>query len=525
MLADRLKNFFRQFGVYFLIFIVIFCVRLYAINSRTAFFIDDVFTFISSTPNNLTPEGNIAKKSWDNFINFENDKYYRAIDVKKSLFGFDPSVKSIVKDLKTMRTANIDRQHTNLYYSIFRIWASGVDGSDMGKMQRCGRYLNLVFFLLSFFFMYKLLSLIKDDKYFISFGLIFAFVSTSSISLNLLIREYALQELFFIVVNYIFLLFYKKIRENQTYKLKDIILYSFGFALFILSSYFSIIYAILLLGTMLLISLYHKNLYAARYVIYIAIVSIAIVLLVYPSYFDFCTNNEHYINVVNNASNCALDKFHQTFDLVWLNIKQYLFYPAFLFTLVITLITNSFFDNVLEFIKNKFCVQKIIPLLIIIFLSFIFALVNMKIAPYNEFRYIAVSNISFSIMIAIFVYLVKKSYLQYFFILLYFILTISVFYRSVYLVPTPYLYDFFNPNMKKVADAYSESLPVVFDKSYWGYSNYILYLQNNQSVKFIKNRKNANLPEKYILVTREYIPDIVPLSNIVDDYAYIIEKD
>lgn len=108
----------------------------------------------------MSPDGKIFKKQW-NCYEFENGKIYSLNAVKKSLFESKASFKSVVEDLNTMRVANIDRPHTNLYYILLRIWTIGFDGISLKKMILKGCTLNLIFFA---FFVFFPLQAIKFNK-------------------------------------------------------------------------------------------------------------------------------------------------------------------------------------------------------------------------------------------------------------------------------------------------------------------------------------------------------------------------
>ena len=159
----------KKYIVYCLIFILAFGLRLLAFHQKDFIHHDEPFTFFGATPVNVLPDGNSSfKKSWDVY-NIEFNKKYKVRALKKSFFGSDNSLKSLVTDLKEIRSSNIDSSHPIIYYSVFRIFNTGFNGVSWHEGIIRGAFLNLLLFSLSFFFLFKLLNLIREnDTKFIS---------------------------------------------------------------------------------------------------------------------------------------------------------------------------------------------------------------------------------------------------------------------------------------------------------------------------------------------------------------------
>ncbi len=525
------KNFIKfinKFGIYILIFLLSLSIRYFTIEHKFYFFIDEPYSYISSSPNNNTPEGLIAKHQWNSY-NFEKSKIYTGKEIKKSMFELNSSIIAILKDLKTIRTNNIDRQHTNFYYSIFRIFNAGITNIDIKTMIQRGCFLNLIFFTLSFFFMYKLLSLIKNDKQFISLGLLFAFMSTSSISLCFFIREYALQETFFIIVNYVFLILCNKIINNEEVKIKQLFLYSLSISLFCLTSYFSIIYSFILFSAIFIITLYLKHYKHIKNFFIIITISILIILVIYPNYFDFWTNNEHIYGITQKIINFSGAKINENLCNIYILIKDFLIFPLLLLLIIYFLILEFIFEkNKLLFsLKNVYLKKELTYIALIILLAFIWTNIIFLIAPHPNYRYISASMISFSLIITTILNIFRKKILLFIIILPFIFLVINATYFQHFLMSGPkirYIDPFYDIEASK--KLFNKNIPVVFNDIFWFHAHYFPILRDNQKVIFENNIITKDyLPETFILIQNE---DKLPIGKLLEsnlgDNAYLVEK-
>ena len=406
-------NFIKNFFVIILIFLCTLAIRIYAIEHKIASHCDETFTYYSSTPANISPDGEEYFKKTFNQFYIEYGKEYNIKELKQSLFGAGRSLSSITNDLKTLRNNNIERQHTNLYYSIIRIWNAGIDGTDYHTLTRHSAYLNLIFFVFSFFFMYKLLSLIKDDKKFISLGLFFAFISTGSISNTLLIREYELMGLFFIIAVYVSL----KIVKTSKITKKNFILYPISYSLFLLSGYYALIFEGLLLFFITMYFLLKKEFLNILKMLVIICFTYLFTILIYPSYFDFRTNNEHYGTVINSLFDFNSSIRDILFYYPLMDITDYLFYKSLIVILLlvgIILIIYRLIKKKSLLTENKFTKQDLITIWLILISIFIWDIIVALTIPFKVIRYFLPSIPILSLLLVIITYRLKwdfKSFL------------------------------------------------------------------------------------------------------------------
>lgn len=519
-ISNYFANWIKLNWVYIIIFIILFSLRVCAINNKTAFFFDDPASLCVSTPNNLYEDGSKVKYGWAD-LRFDYEKNYNVLSIKKVLFESKADIKSIISDLKFLHNNTLDRQHPNLYYSILRIWTAGMDYTDNNIIKWRGCSLNLIFFTLAFFFMFKFLNEIKPDKKFIALGLFFAFVTTGTISNTLLIRAYPMMEAFFIAVLYIFVVLYKSIGKNASFSFKRLCLYSLILSIFLLTEYYSLIF---IAGIFLVLSykcLIERDINSFKRIILMYIFAFLAVLLFCPIYFENFKFIEH-IQESKEASNIwnFLD-FHYYGMYVLENLSKYVYNNIIFYMLLLGLIVIGL--PVLS--KNEFGKGETKIFFKIFSLVALYAYLICSIAPFHEdvaVRYIIITFSVFGLLIAYFVY-----HLRAFFMV---IMIIVTFLSSLF--PVCYDINMYNSKYKNfgimVYFKNSGGLdlskfqydrkrnfmrPVVLANRNWIWPNYIMYLNNNNIVRF----ENYNPSDYKGYVFNDYVLVDIEYVNIVEN--------
>lgn len=419
MTDNRFTKYFRKYAVFIFIFIFCLTFRLVTVSQKDGLFIDEPYTYVCATPNNLSPEGVVLKNNYKDY-NFEYGKNYTAAEVKKALFSNESSLKSIAKDLKKLRKDNIDRPHTNLYYSIYRIISAGVSGLDVKELYLRGYVFNIFLFILEFFFMYKLLSLISRNTTFKAFCLLFSLLSVGCVSNSLPTRGYALTECFFVGTNYVFL---SLLLSDRILKFKKLLGYSLITAVFILSSYLSLIYAGFVFFILISYSLFKKKINVIKNTILITGSSLFIVLAVYPSFFDFSYKNEHYDGIIKRLQfiNPNQLSFAETNKIVWGFLVKYLFYKPLLYCAGLFYIIEKLYEKIKALFKpintNKDCSKNLFGnehlILIISVLSLIWAYISIYISPYSNERFVLPAFPIISLLLVVVINHLKSNILRY----------------------------------------------------------------------------------------------------------------
>jgi len=494
------NKYLKKYAIFILIFLFCLSVRIMAVCQKDGLYIDEVFTFICTTPSNISPEGVILKNSHNSY-NFEYGKNYNAREIKKSLFSSGSSPKSIIKDLQLIKNNNLDRSHTNFYYSLYRIASTGSSGLNYQQLLMRGCILNLLIFILEFFFMYKLLSLINNDKRFKVYGLLISLLSISSISNTLFIRDYILMECFLIGFSYVFL---DLLLKNAHLNFKKLFGYSFITAAFILSGYLSLIYIGIILSILLFYSLFKKKYNIIKNILYIMIIAIGIVCLIYPTFFNFSYKNEIYPEIMDNLNSILtlrLSIIPVMKTILSFLLKSVFYWPCIAFIVlfyVFEYLYSNIFNKQFKQDKKIFLNDKLVILLVAISVLFIF--ISITIAHYKFERYIMPAVPILSLLLVLFVINLKSKLLRYFLIAIYILIPCINLYKE-------------NTDF----DYMSTQSTYTFDKNdkyifhvggaFWYYPNYYILLPNDTIIRIEKNIPSSDYDIKaYKLITDINIP-------------------
>ena len=210
---------------------------------------DEPFSYSVSTPSNLNDSGEVFKKKW-NYFRLQANKVYKGRFLKEIFFKPYPGM--LGKDLAMMYKSVKDDGHSNFYYSLFRIYNSGLDEFNPSFMKVFGILFNVFLMLFAFWVMFKLLRFIlKEDKH-IPLAMLIAFVNAGAISCTMFVREYKLQSIFFLLATYILTRIYYSIEnKEELYNAWNLFLCTLGLTLFVLSAYYSEVYIAILGGCLL----------------------------------------------------------------------------------------------------------------------------------------------------------------------------------------------------------------------------------------------------------------------------------
>lgn len=260
-----------------LMFAVLLLVRVNDIRIKNQLHSDEVFSLMLSTCNeyyhNNIPDGSYSGKELKTMI---------TLDDKGGFSG-------AVEDIGHLWVNNGDAPHASLYYMVLRLALIGFDEFDVQEFSWRGGILNLFFFSLSFFLMYKLLRCIFGRRSLLVFvGLAVAFGNFMSIRNTLLIREYQMAETGIIALTLLGVSLVLKLREKQTINWQK---FGIGFALviaYVISlGYFNAVY-VLLFGMGIMYTVWH---YGERkgvlFLLLSAVGALVVAWIMYPGFFNF----------------------------------------------------------------------------------------------------------------------------------------------------------------------------------------------------------------------------------------------
>ena len=516
----NITDWLKENWIYLVIFVILLVLRIIAIDTKTSFFFDDVASFNASTPNNTFTQGVKYKYSWAD-IRFEHGKNYKAYEVKKLLFESKPNLKSICKDLATLHSETLDRQHPNLYYSILRVWSSGVDYSDANALKWRGCSLNLIFFAFSFFFMFKLLNLIKPEKKFIALGLFFAFVSTGAISNTLLIRPYPLMEVFFTFALYYLVVMYKAAGQNINFTKKQIILYSLGICGFLLINYYSMLLLALIFIAISCRCFQTDDIKTLKTMTLTYGLAIVLTLLFCPLYLENFKNIEHMPETKDAATLSNFLDFHWYGLYLFEILSKFVFYNIVMYIILFAMAIVG----IPVFNDKKFSKEETKYFALICMGSFLWAYLICTICPFHEYpasRYVIACVPIFGLLLGMINYRLRIQYL----VISIIITLIASFvparfditafnskYKNFGVISFFKDFEYFNIN-KDVNRKDGSKRPVVIANRNWIWPNYIVNLDNDTIIRFEDNVPPKNYVFKdYVLINTEDVSVVRNRNN------------
>jgi len=220
----------------FLVFIFAISIRVYRLSQKESLFLDEGLSVTLSAYNNY---------GWDK--NFNDNVIYNGKELRELMLWDNDLLSNALSDIIHLRQDDRDSPHTNLYYSSLRLWFAGVKTGNLHRIIVQGFYLNLLFFGISFLFMYKLSKKLFTNNWLIVLIMILAYLNPGSIMNTLYLREYQLQEMLFVLMTYIFVNFYSLIKNKEKIdSWQSMLKIAFLVTLVLLSGYFSLFYVVLL---------------------------------------------------------------------------------------------------------------------------------------------------------------------------------------------------------------------------------------------------------------------------------------
>ena len=257
------------------IFAVLLGIRIYYIGQKKSMYVDEPLSISISNRNEYG--------FWSK--NYELNHEYTAKELKDISLWDNASVKDALSDVYHMHQVNRDAPHSNFYYSLFRLWFTGVKTSNLNYIYWRGCLLNVVFFAISFFFMALLIRRFTDHWSLLSLGLLIAFINPASLSLTVFMRPYELQQTFVIILTYFVTCCIQAKQAGETIETKNTLAVgSVTLALTMLAAYINLI-LIGFYGLFIIIYCIRKKDY--RLLGFFIMMFIAALIVAKLLYFDF----------------------------------------------------------------------------------------------------------------------------------------------------------------------------------------------------------------------------------------------
>ena len=260
----------------------------------------------------------------------------------------DTSLKDAFSDLWKMYITTRDAQHTNFYYTLLRLSIVGLDSVDIRDINTRAFILNLLFFLVEFFFYIKLLSVyFKNDKLSFCVGVLCFGLMTGGISNTLLNRDYQLQEMSYVILAYCITKIVVRLRNNAYgFTKRDFCFTTLSLACALFTGYFSFFF-VFFFGVFLFKELYDSRLMAKGLVFFslALLASIMICCLLYHSYYMGFLGDGRIKEILFGEG--ALVRFFNSLESYCLIINIYTLYlPVIIILFIVVLFKYRFIKNV-----------------------------------------------------------------------------------------------------------------------------------------------------------------------------------
>lgn len=259
------------------LFFLALYVRINAIAGKTELHSDEVFSMALCT---CDPNYNVPIPDGD----------YTGAQLKEMLVrSGNVGVKGMLSDVGQLWLNNGDAPHASLYYMALRIALTGYDSYDLPDYIWRGGVLNLLFFALSFVFMYKLLRRIFGEHHLLVFvGLALAYFNLLSIRNTMLIREYQMAETAIVMLTYAAVGFVQRLRHGVRIK-KSRFVAVFGLLMGCTVSlgYFNSFYVIGLCLVLAAACIRHKRQKEILLIFFAGCAALVFAYVIYPGFFNF----------------------------------------------------------------------------------------------------------------------------------------------------------------------------------------------------------------------------------------------
>ena len=465
----------------FIILIFSIFVRIFWAIQQDALHWDEVYSILA------------ANNNFD-YINFEKKlDNTKGEYILKNMFFNDKSIKDAVSDIKSLYFDSKDKYISNLYYILLRLSFAGREAYSYKNIILTGTILNCLFWIITYFFIYKILKLVfkNNDRNLVILFLLISSIHSYSITISMFLRPYQLQETFFVVILYFIInTIYYSLYSKYNFILTTIIT---GIGYLTLSS--SILYILIISFCLFILSLRNcsKNSAAIfgnitkKTLIYYASAffsAFLISLIIYPKFLSIFISQGY-------RSSRSLKGIENLFSY----INNYTFYkllPYMLLTLLILIALKIDKKNIKFFIKIK----NISILIFIVIIGILFSVTANILAPYPGARYSGASYILILFLIPIIISIFYNKNLR-------LIILMPLIILYLYNITTPKNFENFEQRSELMV--LKENLPVyMYDTffSTWEYN----YINTNLYYSYIKNEnelKEKIIVDKYYFIVRD----------------------
>lgn len=315
---------------------------------------------------------------------FESGKVFSANEAKSAILWNDPSIKGAFQDIYRLHKDNRDPSHTNLYYSLLRLWHIGFTSVDLAEIFYRGISLNFLFFIFGFYFAYRLARILLQRDWLILLFLSVAFLNPLSINNTIFMRPYALQEMLFLAfcLSLIFFINRLSLDYARYNNWRFYIIFGLITALLMSSAYFATIFVAMVFFCVSIweLKFYKQNKKFNLFFPLSFIVALVFCKILYPKYFQaFDSGRGKEVGEKINLTylkESILDNAEIFFDILKINLSW-----VILVVIFIGLCLRLIYHKRLKYGKDAL-------ILLVGICAFIWAFAVIYLAPYKISRYI-----------------------------------------------------------------------------------------------------------------------------------------
>lgn len=258
-----------------LIFVVLLCVRVFAMTSRHELHSDETFSVM------------LAQCNPAYFTPLPTDTTLTGAQIKQMLVADH----SFGEDIAKLYVNNADIPHASLYYMALRVALTGFDSFDPADVALRGGILNLLFFAIAFYALWRtcrlLFGRLDNGAFATAAVLVVAFANGMSVNNTLLVREYQMAEMFICLSVWASAAICSRILNGSALNIKLWTAYSLAIAGAISTGYLNSIFIALLSLSLFVVSLLCHRRDALWGIFGAPLAAILLAWLLYVGYFNF----------------------------------------------------------------------------------------------------------------------------------------------------------------------------------------------------------------------------------------------
>ncbi|MRG31632.1 hypothetical protein [Enterobacter cancerogenus] len=225
---------------YIALIVALILMREYWLLHRTALHVDESMSFIISAYNQYGFD-----KPFPGVVTMTGD------ELRHAMWFNDPTFSGMLHDLKQLWVFNRDTPHSNLYYSLLRIWFTGVESTGMAFTLGWAGQLNIVLSACSMLMLGYLAFRMFGSHIISFFAILIGFIGAGTISNTIFARPYQLQETMFVAFMLMSFIFIRDQRKSFMFMIG----YGVVAAFTLLTGYFAIIYVGIIMLFILIMAL------------------------------------------------------------------------------------------------------------------------------------------------------------------------------------------------------------------------------------------------------------------------------